>query len=439
MPALRSKVVGEFLDLSLIRNSLILFASNSFSALLVLPFLIMAARLYPVDAVGIAGVAITGLLVVARFGNLGLDITCVRFLTTVESPKALIYTASTIVAVSTLALSGVFLVGAPQWVHELGFLRQNIGITTAFIVITAATALMGLQHYIFVGLQAPEGSLLQRGLWRGGSLLLVPLLVPMGKEGLFLAGTISSLPAVMAGSVFLRRFIPGYYLRPAVDWGLLKRVSRFSMESYLADIMSALPILVLPLLVLAMLGPTESAYFHISFRIILLPTFLASSISMTLLTKLTSTDSQDQARVLRALIPLILLIASVSLLIVLAADYILPIFGSDYAQNASGLLRLLALGVPLFAVVEMVVAIARVRLATRWVLFFYTIGTIITLGLSYGLAARWGLVGIGLGWLIAQGITAVVALVIMFRWLPRLGRPAAGEQPIHTGLEERLG
>ena len=129
-----------------------------------------------------------------------------------------------------------------------------------------------------------------------------------------------------------------------------------------------------------------------------------------------------------------LLILGIALGTFLAADVILLVFGSEYALNASLVLRLLALSIPLLAVGELFVAVARVHLANPAVISFYAVRTTFALGLSHQMGFRWGLTGFGLGWLAAQGLVALLAVVLLTR-LPQLSQPMVEERPIQPRLE----
>ncbi len=78
-------------------------------------------------------------------------------------------------------------------------------------------------------------------------------------------------------------------------------------------------------------------------------------------------------------------------------------------------LRLLVASTIPMCVVELYVAICRVRLRTKPILAVYGVSTMVTVAASYGFMAGMGLTGVGVAWLAGQGVVALGVAGVMIR------------------------
>ena len=100
-----------------------------------------------------------------------------------------------------------------------------------------------------------------------------------------------------------------------------------------------------------------------------------------------------------------------SLVILIIGDRILSIFGEDYYRNATPLLWLLALSCIPYTFNRMYITLKKIEYEINTVIAINAAIAIIGLGSAYLLMNRIGLIGIGVGWLLGQGI------VMMWVWL----------------------
>ncbi len=98
------------------------------------------------------------------------------------------------------------------------------------------------------------------------------------------------------------------------------------------------------------------------------------------------------------------------------ADKLLLLFGSPYAENATTLLRILAVSALPLTINTVYLGIKMVEKKLRVIVALTAFVAVITLGLSFLLLPRIGINGPGIAWLISQG---VIASVIMTSFLRR--------------------
>ena len=100
--------------------------------------------------------------------------------------------------------------------------------------------------------------------------------------------------------------------------------------------------------------------------------------------------------------------------VVLFAGPIMRAFGPEY-DHAANLLRLFALALIPFTVVNFVIAVERIRQRIGPALLIAGASTAATIGLDLWLIPSRGLSGAGLGWLIGQTLGAVIAIWLASR------------------------
>jgi O-antigen/teichoic acid export membrane protein len=117
---------------------------------------------------------------------------------------------------------------------------------------------------------------------------------------------------------------------------------------------------------------------------------------------------QAFAQTARLLIPVVLFV-------VVAAPYLLHLFGKNYASEASTLLRLLSLATLPQILTGLYLAIARIRRSAGSVVAVQASMFVISLALSYFFLVKFGITGVGIAWLISQTIMALVLYFTQLR------------------------
>jgi Na+-driven multidrug efflux pump len=124
-------------------------------------------------------------------------------------------------------------------------------------------------------------------------------------------------------------------------------------------------------------------------------------------TKVSSLVRQVSRLALVVVIPLVVFV-------VLFAGPIMRAFGPEY-HHAANLLRLFAIALIPFTVVNFVIAVERIRQRVGPALLIAGASTVATIGLDLWLIPSVGLSGAGLGWLIGQTLGAAIAIWVAMR------------------------
>ena len=395
---------------SLYRNAVYLMLSSAVGAATGFFFWMVAARLYPVEGVGLASAAISAVGLLALLSTLGLDYGLIRFLpNSGEKANKIINSCFTIGGIAAIALSLIFLAGLPFWSPALLSIRGHPVFFAAFVIFTAIITLQSFTRQTFVAERKAEFA-----LWQGlifGLLRFIPLVALASffhTFGIFASWGVASSVAV-ATSIFL--FIPraqtGYFPFPVVKKEVVNEMAHFSAANYIATLIGGMPHFILPLMVINLLGAEQNAYFYIGYAIanILLTVPIAASFSLF---AEGSCDEESLARnVARTLkLVLVILIPAIVIIFVLG-DKILLLFGEAYSENATRLLWCLALSAFPASINSIYFSKKRVEKRMRSVVILNVIAAVAILGLSYFLLPTMGIVGAGVACLIGRGLVSL--------------------------------
>jgi aminoglycoside phosphotransferase len=199
-------------------------------------------------------------------------------------------------------------------------------------------------------------------------------------------------------------------------------LGRFLSADYVASLLWTATTSLLPVVVLAMSGATESGYFYIAWTIAYVLYLLSRSLGMSLVTEGARSPQRLYEFALRTLGQCGKIVVPLALLIAALSPVILRFYGEDYADGAAFLLPLLVLSAIPNMVITTFLSAARVQRRMKAVMVVTAAMSISVMGLSVLLLDRYGLTGLGAAWLAAQSFIAIVLLVTELRavWLPRV-------------------
>ena len=395
---------------ALYSGSLLLLANTVGLAGLGFVFWTLAARGYTPGAVGwLAGVT-AGVNLLATVATLGLPNTVIRHLSKTADQRRLVKVAVTAVAVlgGTLASLCLLLLTPflPGGGPNLGGGVRPVLLIVVLVICTAAGATLD------AGLVATRaiGALLVKNL-AGGVLKIVALLVLIrfGIAGLILAYGTGTMVASVLGAVALFRRLPraqggGHPVR------LLRRYLTFSSGNYLGTVLGILPSTIVPLEVLTISGSRQTAWFAVAFQLAGFLNFIPSTAAQVVFAEAQRGALRTQLTKAIKAIYAMLLPAVAAMLIV--APYVLRLFGDAYAGSAADCLRLLAVGALLTGGTYLVDAALIARDRTGAYIFMNAVNAALVLAIV-GCLLPFGLTTGAVGWVIAQGASLLIGVVVV--------------------------
>ncbi len=414
---------------SLYRNAGYLIISTAVTAVTGFVFWIIAARLYPVEAVGVGSAIISALGLMAIFPELGLSTGLIRFLPGAgKDANDMINSCFTLSGLASLAIALVFLAGLHIWSPALLPVRQHPVFFAAFVVFAVAAALQPLANAVFLTKLKARLILLTDAV---AGVLRLPLVAIFALLFAGAFGILASkgLGVAIAMAVAILWFVPGvqkgYRPVPRLRRGVLNRLSRYAAGNYVGGVLLEMLPLVLPLVVLGVLGAQLNAYFYIAWAIAIKLTIIPSAIFNSLFAEGSNDEASIRANTTKSIKFTLLLLLPLILVILVISDWLLLLFGREYSDNAAQLLRILVAGIVPWGINYLYISIERVRKNTKGIIVVTAAATGLSLGLSYLLMVNLGLAGVGVGYVAGQTVVAIPVAVHLWR----RSRPPLPERP----------
>lgn len=409
-----------------------LMASTVVTAVLGIAYWAVAARTFPAEEVGRDAVLISSMIALSSICQLNLFDGLVRFLPTVPRPRrgraiAAAYAAALLAGV----LGGaVFVLIAPEVSSELGALGDDTLLGLGFVVAVAAWGVFVLQDAALTALRRAWWLPVENAAFAVLKIVALPIAAAIGLgHATFLAWVVPLVVVLPAVNLLLARRVLGPDALVADPGGAPaerpqgRALARFLAQDYAGYVLGQVAITVVPLVVIARLGSEASAWFYMPFTLIVAFDLLFYAVT-TSMTVEGAHGEQQAAELLHTVVRrfLVLLVPAV-LLIVAAAPLLLAPFGSEYADEGAGALRLLACASLFRALVSLFTASARLAGRGRPILAAQATLFVLVVGLAVVLADPLGLEGVALAWLAGNAVVGIAVAPSLLRGL-RAGRAA---------------
>lgn len=398
----------KHLQTPLYENAYYLIAGSVAAAFLGFVFWMIVARFYSPSEVGLACALISVMGMLTSFSTLGLHIGLIRFLPEERDKRGMINSCLTMPGICAVALAVVFISGLGFWTPKLLFLRENFFYLLCFIIFTVASSIFLVQKNVFVALRSTKFNLVQRVVWNGLKIAFPIALVSLGAFGIFSSCGITLCVTVIIGTLLIRKVQSGYYPLPVIKKHMINDMMHFSFGNYIIEFIGTASIYILPLMVLGILGAETTAYFYIAFTISSMMFMISGAVGMSLFAEGSYEFEKLRTNVIRSMNFMFILLLPLLAIILLFGDKILLLFGKAYSENAFTLLRILALSSIPLVVNELYVGIKRVQKKIKPILYYSILALVLILGVSYLLMPKFGLIGVGIGWLLGQGVIAAM-------------------------------
>jgi O-antigen/teichoic acid export membrane protein len=398
-----------------VRNAMALTVSTGTTSGLGLLFWVVAARLYQAHSLGRASGEIAAMTLLSSLAQLNLTSVFVRFLPRAGAwARRFLQMSYAMAAVTSLVLGSAYVLSGLG--H--GFLPGGWRWSALFVGAVVLWTIFALQDGAMTGLRATVWVPVENTAFAVAKLALLPALLIVHGQGIFLAWTLPVIAAVAGVTYALFRRIVPHHISGVMDPLPAPRpreIRGFLAAEYVNGIVQNCSILVLPLLVIGLLGATQNGYFATPWLVGTSFSLFLWNVGVSFVVETARDETairvhlQHGARmIVRFLMP------AAAVVVVIAPELLRPL-GAAYAAHGSTLLRLLALAMPFTSVIVLYGSLA--WLAKRlWRLVAVELGgTVAFLGASVPLLHRFGLSGVGIGYLATQAAMAAILLPSVVR------------------------
>ena len=405
----------------LYRNSYYIMVNSVNSGVTGLIFWIIVARLLDVQSVGLAIVIISASSSVVNISLLGVGTSIIRYLSNEKDKINFINISLTIVGVSCIIISLIFVMGISIWAKKLEFILWSPLYIIIFTFFTTVSALSSTFINIYVAQRDTKYFFLQSAISDIIRLFFPFILINLlGAIGVFSSLGISNfISFIISVLYFSKKVVPSYKLYPELRLELIKKIESFSMGNYFVNLISNVPFLVIPFLILHFLTPEDNAYFYMAFSIASLLFMIPISLSTSLFAEGSFREETFIPNLRKVVIHAYGLVLLAITLIIFFGNRILLLFGPAYSVNSSQLLTMLAISCIFLTLNSFYTTYLKVKLKIIELIMLNVFLSISILTLSYFLIQEpfLNINGVGIAYIFAQGLMSLY-VVLKLRVIP---------------------
>lgn len=402
--------------LSLIYNASFLMLNNISTSLLGFIFWNIMARSFSSSEVGMGTALVSVSAFLAFLANLGFETGIVRFMSEANSTRLMnsVYTYSGITA---LILSIIYVIGISFWSPPLLFIKTSIWLYLSFIMFTVATTISHLIDQSMIAGRSSYQVFLKNSII---SIIKIPLPIyvfgHIDNYAIFAGtGTATFIGVIISLFWLLPSIFAKYIPYPIVTDSTIKKILPYSLSNYLASLLSCTPIYIYPLMIINVLGPEESAYFYIAWMMSSVISIVPLGIAQSFFAEGSHNPRELAQNGRRALIFALFFLIPIISLMLLTDSWLLSFFGTQYAENSKIVFRYLAFSAFPMSLNIIFIVINQVKKRLDLIICQTSFFSLTSIGLGYVMLLRYGLIGIGLSYLISHLIVSLVIATPLWR------------------------
>jgi O-antigen/teichoic acid export membrane protein len=410
-----------------------LMANTVVTSALGMVFWAVASRTYSAGELGESAALISAMMLLSVVSQLNLAMGISRLLPQVSERRwrPVVATYGVTAAVAAV-VTGAFAFFAPRLSDGFAFLGRDPLLAVALVVAVVLWNVFALQDAVLTAVRWAVALPIENGLFGMLKIGLMIWLAQSLNQGIFVAWLLAmAVMLVPVNGLIFSKVLPSK--RPAdhlkkvtvLPIGDRRRVTRYLAIDYVAALLNQGYTALLPLLVVAVLGQAANAYFYIAFVIAGAVRAVAQSMSLSLVVEGAHDESELASLTRLSVVRYAKYAIPATALLVIGANFLLQPFGSAYVNQGTTLLRLLIVATVPQAMVTLYLGVERVRARVSRVLAVEAaVVVLVTAGAIAGMS-RYGLIGVGVAWLVAQSVVAVAIAPALWGAC----RKTAGEGP----------
>lgn len=414
------------LAVPLFRNAYALMANTVVNSGLGLLYWVVAARTFSDAEVGRGNALVSLMMLTSALTQLNFGGALIRFLPRSGTrSRGLLLTAYA----TASAVAVVVTIGVMAWCHLAHVpgdpLYVSVPFAAWFVVSTVAWSVFSLQDNALTGLRAASWIPLENGLYGLVKLVLLVVVAHTSvSEGVFTSWSLPVLTLLVPVNLLIfRRILPRHVAQTSADQAPPSRpvLTRYMAGDYAGQLFNQLSSTFLPVLVVERLGAAQGAYFLPAQTIFAAMGMLALAITSSLVVEAAKDPANAHRHAMSVLRRICATLLPGAVVIVVAAPYVLLLFGESYRDGATAVLQLMMLSLFPRVIVSLYVTKVRLENRTGMLALMQGVQAVILIGATLLFAEEFGLVAVGWAAVAAEVVPAVAVAVPVWRWLrPRV-------------------
>jgi O-antigen/teichoic acid export membrane protein len=399
----------------LYRSSFALMLTTGLNGILGFAYWVLAARLYPAEAVGIGAGAISAMTLVSSLGWVGLQYVLLRYVPVAGRAQTRLVRLSYAAAIAiALVATGIFLAGFAN-LAGLGILTESPLTILLFAASIVFWVIFSLQDPVLIGLRRAGWVPIENATFGAiKAVLLVALAASASAWAILGAWVLGLIGLVLVINVALFGRLLRREEAVAPRLPSQRQLVHFATGHHFVAVTAAVPDSLVSLLILGFMPGAANAYYYSAWAVSFSLRLLAVNMSNALIVE--GALAEDKVRSLVRQVSRLAFVVVIPLVVVVVAfaDPIMSAFGPQYTQ-AADLLRLFAVALIPFTILNFVIAVERIQERAARALLIAGASTLLTIGLDLWLIPSDGLTGAGWGWLLGQTLGAAIAILLTMR------------------------
>src|SRR6202012_1304563 len=144
---------------------------------------------------------------------------------------------------------------------------------------------------VFVATRSALGTLIENSIYCMARVVFPMIVIGLGFMGIFSAQLVAALAAVVVSLALLSK-VHGFKLKTLPSKKSMRGKWRFAFGSYTSDLIGGLPASVLPIIVVAKLGPDQGALWYTVMQIINLLLTVSASINQAMFAEMSNASDE---------------------------------------------------------------------------------------------------------------------------------------------------
>ncbi len=329
----------------LIKNSIFLIMSNTFSLIIGFFFWIIAARYYTQHDIGSVSVFLSGISLVSIISTLGFPTALIFFLPRdpVNANK-MINSCIMMSIVTATILSLIWILRIDIWAPELKK-SMNTGYIIIFVIMSVALTISSIMNGAFNAGRRSSYLMVKEATLNLVKIFPILILSGFGAMGILISWATGLILSVIIGFILLYelwKYSPIFTFDP-----IIKNMLGLSIGNYVAGIISYIPRSILPIIIANLVSIDAAGYFFIAWTIASIintvPQFTANSLLAQSFEK-----KKLWQNVNKSIRFSLYIIFPGLLLFIIFGKFVLNLFNPNYVEHAqTTLLILVAVSIPL--------------------------------------------------------------------------------------------
>jgi len=371
---------------------------------------LIVSRITNPSIIGSGSTLFSSAILIVSISNIGISEAIIKYMPLYDEKKnTLIVTSVSVVTLMTILCSIIFISGIIIWSPVLSSELSKFIPCVIFIFSCIAFSIVSVIDQVFIALNKPK-NIFGRTIIYHITRLIVSLLFHNSGFVLYIAACVGVFASLISALFYVVKNIKNVITWPSAY--IAKNIAIYALGNYVANILLAAPGLVLPIIVLNMMGSESSAYFYIAWTLSSFLFVIPSSFATSLFAEgsrniMELDDSYNTTKRESAIFTISAIIISL-----FTSKYILNLFGCFYVEHSYPLLVILNLSAFLVMYNNLKLVKYRVKRRLDLLIGQSLVVCFITLSLSVLLNKGYGLVGIGIGWIVAQILIAFINVLV---------------------------